>query len=107
MELPSDSSPFLGAATALLARTVVDGAGEVLGSVADLMLDLDRGSIAYALVATAGFLGIGERLCAVPWSALRADGQRLVLRPGCVICGNSYTGAALAPRAVDAFGGDC
>lgn len=69
----------LSAATSFYARTVVDPAGEVLGSISDLMLDLERGRIAYAVVATGGFMGIGERLFAVPWKALRAMGHQFVL----------------------------
>ena len=42
-------------------------AGEDLGKVDDFVLDLDSGRIAYVIVAVGGFLGIGERLFAVPW----------------------------------------
>jgi sporulation protein YlmC with PRC-barrel domain len=69
----------LSAATSFLARTVVGGDGEVLGSIRDLMLDLERGRVAYAVVAIGGFVGIGERLFAVPWSALRPMGRQFVL----------------------------
>ena len=71
--------PRLSAATSFCARTVVDVDGEVLGSISDLMLDLERGCVAYAIVATGGFAGIGERLFAVPWGVLRAAGQDFVL----------------------------
>jgi len=76
---PAGPGRRLSAATSFYARTVVDTDGEVLGSISDLMLDLDRGRIAYAVVATGGFMGIGERLFAVPWRALRAMGQQFVL----------------------------
>jgi sporulation protein YlmC with PRC-barrel domain len=69
----------LSAATSFYARTVLDTEGAVLGSISDLMLDLDRGCIAYAVIATGGFVGIGERLFAVPWKALRAAGHQFVL----------------------------
>jgi sporulation protein YlmC with PRC-barrel domain len=69
----------LSTATSLSARTIVDSHGEILGSISDLMLDLDRGCIAYAVVATGGFVGIGERLFAVPWKALRPMGHQFVL----------------------------
>lgn len=70
----------LAQGTSLCTRTVVDNVGEVLGSVADLLLDLERGCIAYVIVATGGFLGVGERLFALPWAALRADGAQLELQ---------------------------
>ena len=69
----------LSAVTSYYARTVVDPAGEVLGSISDLLLDPQRGRIAYAIVAAGGFLGIGERLFAVPWKALRAMEHQFVL----------------------------
>jgi sporulation protein YlmC with PRC-barrel domain len=69
----------LSAATSFFARTVVDSDGEMLGSISDLMLDLERGRIAYAVVATGGIMGIGERLFAIPLSALRPLGQQFAL----------------------------
>lgn len=69
----------LSAATSFLARTVVDSDGEMLGSISDFMLDLERGRIAYAVIAVGGIMGIGERLFAVPWGALRPLGQQFVL----------------------------
>jgi len=71
--------PRLRAATSFYARTVVDRRGRVLGSISDLMLDLERGRIAYAVLAVGGFVGVGERLFAVPWGALRACGQQFIL----------------------------
>ena len=45
-------------------------AGDDLGKVQDIMLDVDDGSIAYAVLSFGGFLGMGEKLFAVPWKAL-------------------------------------
>jgi hypothetical protein len=42
-------------------------AGEDLGKVDELVVDFDSGRIAYVIVAVGGFLGIGEKLHAVPW----------------------------------------
>jgi hypothetical protein len=74
--VPSNLSP----GTSLCAQAVVDSTGEVLGSIVDLLLDLERGRIAYAVVASGGFLGVGERLVAVPWNALRPDARHFVLQ---------------------------
>ena len=73
-------SSTLTPGTTLCAQIVVDGAGEVLGSVVDLLLDLERGRIAYAVVASGGFMGLGERLVAVPWNALKAEARQFVLQ---------------------------
>jgi sporulation protein YlmC with PRC-barrel domain len=43
--------------------------GEKIGDIRDLMMD-DHGSIKLAIVSTGGFLGVGDRLHAVPWDAL-------------------------------------
>jgi sporulation protein YlmC with PRC-barrel domain len=52
---------------------VVNGAGEDLGKIDDFMIDLRHGRIAYAVLSFGGFLGMGDKLFAVPWSALRLD----------------------------------
>jgi len=46
-------------------------AGEDLGTIHDIMLDIDSGRVAYAVLSFGGFLGIGDKLFAVPWSSLR------------------------------------
>lgn len=46
---------------------------EELGTIEDLMLDVDEGRIRYAVLASGGFLGMGDRLFAVPWKALTQD----------------------------------
>lgn len=46
---------------------------EKLGTIQDIMLDTSEGNIRYAVLASGGFLGIGDRLFAVPWKALKLD----------------------------------
>ena len=41
-----------------------------------IMLDVERGRIAYAVLSVGGFLGLGDKLFAVPWSALKLDTDR-------------------------------
>ncbi|AMC99704.1 PRC-barrel domain-containing protein [Halomonas chromatireducens] len=48
---------------------------EELGKVLDVMLDITEGKIRYAVLASGGFLGMGDRLFAVPWKALKLDTQ--------------------------------
>jgi sporulation protein YlmC with PRC-barrel domain len=60
---------------------VVGGDGARLGTIAELLLDLRRGEVAYALIAPAP----GARtLHAVPWSAIALDASTdaLTLRNG-------------------------
>lgn len=61
------------AASTLTGDEVLNGAGETLGVIEEIMLDVPSGRIAYAVLASAGFLGMGNRLFAIPWNALSLD----------------------------------
>jgi sporulation protein YlmC with PRC-barrel domain len=52
---------------------VRNSAGEDLGKIEDLMVDLESGRIAYAVLSFGGFLKMGNKLFAVPWQALKVD----------------------------------
>jgi sporulation protein YlmC with PRC-barrel domain len=43
--------------------------GDKIGDIRDLMVD-NNGTIRLAIVSTGGFLGVGDRLHAVPWDVL-------------------------------------
>ena len=78
---PRVSAPgtrLVGAA-ALCGERIVARDGEAIGHVGELLLDVQRGRIAYAVVAQGGFMGLGERLHAIPWGALRVDAERQCL----------------------------
>ena len=45
-------------------------AGEQIGEVDDMVLDLDNTRISYVIVGTGGFLDIGEKDVLVPWNSL-------------------------------------
>lgn len=68
--------PELMAADTLEGNRVVNLTGEDLGKITDVMLDVQRGRIAYAVMSVGGFLGIGDKLFAVPWSAMSLDVER-------------------------------
>lgn len=70
----------MGAGT-LIGNEVYNAAGEDLGSVREIMLDVSDGRICYAVLSFGSILGMGGKLFAVPWSALRldTDQQRFVL----------------------------
>src|SRR5215510_13221949 len=55
--------------------------GQNLGDVKDIVIDRGSGRIAYAVVSFGGFLGLGEKLFAVPWGAFsqKADKDTFVL----------------------------
>ena len=56
--------------------------GQNLGDIKDVVIDRTSGRIAYAVVSFGGFLGMGEKLFAVPWDAFsqpKADKDKFVL----------------------------
>jgi hypothetical protein len=63
---------LMGAAT-LVGESVVNLQGLNLGDIKEIMIDMHSGGIAYAVLAFGGFFGLGEKLFAVPWPALRLD----------------------------------
>lgn len=68
--------PRIMAASTLEGDEVVNSAGEKLGSIEDIMLDVSTGRIAYAVLSAGGFLGVGDKYFAIPWSALTLDVDR-------------------------------
>ncbi len=60
-------------ATTMIGDDVTNSAGEDLGKIEEIMLDVEKGRIAYAVVSFGSFLGIGGKYFAVPWEKLRLD----------------------------------
>lgn len=60
-------------ASTMIGDDVTNPAGEDLGNVEEIMLDVNGGRIAYAVLSFGGFLGLGDKLFAVPWDALTVD----------------------------------
>jgi sporulation protein YlmC with PRC-barrel domain len=61
------------AASTLAGDSVRNAAGEDLGKIDEIMIDIPSGRVAYAVLSFGGFLGMGNKLFAVPWSALKVD----------------------------------
>ncbi|MEN3112743.1 PRC-barrel domain-containing protein [Uliginosibacterium paludis] len=72
----SGPGPDVMAADTLEGNDVLNMQSEKLGDIKDIMIDVASGRVAYAVLAAGGFLGIGERLFAIPWSALTLDADR-------------------------------
>ena len=52
--------------------TVRNSGGKDLGDIKDVMLDMgDHGRVRYAALSFGGFLGMGDKLFAIPWRALK------------------------------------
>ena len=80
-------------ATTLIGDRVVNRKGEDLGKIEDFMLDPEQGRVGYAVLSFGGFLGMGDKLFAVPmqalklsredkWFVLDVDKERLKNAPG-------------------------
>ena len=65
--------PHLMGTNTLTGNDVYNNAEETLGDIKEIMLDMRSGKVAYAVLSFGGFLGLGEKLFAVPWSALALD----------------------------------
>jgi sporulation protein YlmC with PRC-barrel domain len=65
--------PRVMAASTLEGNDVVNRRGEKLGTIEQIMLEVPTGRIAYAVLSSGGFLGVGDRLFAIPWRALTLD----------------------------------
>jgi sporulation protein YlmC with PRC-barrel domain len=73
--------PALMGADTLIGNDVYNAADESLGTIKELMIEMSTGKINYAVLSFGGFLGLGDRLFAVPWQALKLDteNKRFVL----------------------------
>ena len=65
--------PRLMGADTLIGNDVYNTRDEDLGDITEIMLDMQTGKVAYAVLTFGGFLGMGEKLFAVPWEALTLD----------------------------------
>jgi sporulation protein YlmC with PRC-barrel domain len=52
---------------------VVNRDGDKLGTLKEIMIDMDHGTVAYGVLARGGFASIGEKLFAVPWEMFTVD----------------------------------
>jgi sporulation protein YlmC with PRC-barrel domain len=68
--------PEVMAASTLDGDKVLSSDGDDIGKIKDIMLDVRSGRIAYAVLSSGGFLGIGDKLLAIPWHALTLDTDR-------------------------------
>jgi len=60
-------------ASTLEGDQVRNSSGEDLGNISEIMIDIPSGRVAYAVLSFGGFLGMGDRLFAIPWSILKVD----------------------------------
>ena len=69
-------------ASTLEETDVYNTSGEKLGEIEDIMINIENGSVAYAVLEFhEGFLNMKEKLFAVPWDSFRVDedNEQLIL----------------------------
>ena len=94
-EASKDSSELFGIvlASKIIGETVFNHQYEDLGKVHELVIDAKKGCIAYAVLSFGGFMGMGNKLFALPWKAfefaktenkliLNVDKEKLKAAPG-------------------------
>jgi sporulation protein YlmC with PRC-barrel domain len=81
------ASPSLQDAVLLRSKTLFDyrvksQQGEDLGKIEEVMIDMEMGRMAYAVLSFGGFLGLGNKWVPVPWDAvaLQPDEKVLLLK---------------------------
>jgi sporulation protein YlmC with PRC-barrel domain len=62
-------------ATSIIGDKVINRAGEDIGEISDIMINILDGNIEYLIIEFGGFLGIGEKLFAVPFSAVKLNAK--------------------------------
>ncbi|NIC40888.1 PRC-barrel domain containing protein [Aquabacterium sp. A08] len=66
--------PYLMGAKTLIGNDVYNKESLDLGDIKEIMLDMRTGRVSYAVLSFGGFfMGMGEKLFAVPWGAMTLD----------------------------------
>ncbi len=76
MKVHGTKKPRVLSASTLKHDKVVNRQGEHIGQIDEIMVDLERGRVAYAVLSFGGFLGVGDKLFAIPWGVLELDTDR-------------------------------
>jgi sporulation protein YlmC with PRC-barrel domain len=80
-------------ASKIIGEAVVNRQNEDLGKIHELVIDAKEGRLVYAVISFGGFLGMGNKLFAMPWNAfefvknenklmLNVDKEKLKAAPG-------------------------
>jgi len=67
--------PTILSSSTLTGENVYNLKDESIGDIKDLMIDLNNAEVVYAVLSFGGFLGIGNKLFAIPLQALQFSGK--------------------------------
>src|SRR5450759_4548783 len=73
LSVDSTTNACLLGATSLIEDDVYDASGRFLGEIEEILIDVRTGCVRHVVLALGGFLGIGRKRFAVPWSAFTPD----------------------------------
>jgi sporulation protein YlmC with PRC-barrel domain len=71
----SGMAPLIRSST-LKGEKVKNAQGDDLGKVEEVMIEMETGRIGYVVLSFGGFMGLGDKLFAVPWNALALEPAR-------------------------------
>ena len=60
-------------ASSIIGASAINPKGDTLGNIKEVVIDPIGGRVAYAVVSFGGFLTMGEKLFAIPFSAFKYD----------------------------------
>lgn len=63
-------------ASSMIGTDVINLKGDSLGDIKEVVIDPTTGTVAYAVVSFGGFLSMGEKLFAIPFSAFVYDAEK-------------------------------
>lgn len=66
-------TPRVLTSTSLVGTKVKNMGGENIGEISDITIDVESGKVAYAVLSFGGFLGLGDKLFAIPLEAFNFD----------------------------------
>jgi hypothetical protein len=68
-------------ASKIIGEAVVNRQNENLGKIHELVIDAKEGRLAYAVLSFGGFMGVGNKLFAMPWGAFEfaSNENKLIL----------------------------
>jgi sporulation protein YlmC with PRC-barrel domain len=74
MRILRPNANLLGARD-LRGDALYDSAGEYLGKIVEILVNVRVGCVAWAVVSVGGFLGVGSRRFAIPWNVISPDAE--------------------------------
>jgi len=72
-------APATVSASKIIGEGVINRQNEDIGKIHELVIDTDSGLVAYAVLSFGGFLGMGNKLFAIPWKALELSPTEMKL----------------------------